>query len=191
MKVTRVLATTVVPGVSDWTDTDAAQANAAGNPSTATPAIITKIFEIFIMRLWISLHQHVAEREGFEPSIPYEYAGFRNRCFRPLSHLSRDKPEGLSWPAIALRSSMPFWPDARCTSRLGPRSFPNIAEKRTYRKELSATKLNTLSCPAPIRYDAFACYYRPTGPSSPPVPKGTFGRVTVRTVRYKAPSSNG
>ena len=30
----------------------------------------------------------LAEREGFEPSIPCEYAGFRNRCFRPLSHLS-------------------------------------------------------------------------------------------------------
>ena len=30
----------------------------------------------------------LAERVGFEPTIPKEYTGFRDRRFRPLSHLS-------------------------------------------------------------------------------------------------------
>ena len=37
-----------------------------------------------------------AERTGFEPAVQYDpYADLANRCFRPLSHLSR--LDGLSW----------------------------------------------------------------------------------------------
>ena len=36
----------------------------------------------------------VAERVGFEPTIPGRYTGFRDRRFRPLSHLSAQLNRG-------------------------------------------------------------------------------------------------
>lgn len=33
--------------------------------------------------------KHIAEREGFEPSVPFaQYDGLANRWFQPLTHLS-------------------------------------------------------------------------------------------------------
>ncbi len=41
------------------------------------------------MRLhWTIMDNSLAERVGFEPTIPRGYTGFRDRRFRPLSHLS-------------------------------------------------------------------------------------------------------
>ena len=37
----------------------------------------------------------MAERVGFEPTIPRGYTGFRDRRFRPLSHLSGIQKQGV------------------------------------------------------------------------------------------------
>jgi hypothetical protein len=37
--------------------------------------------------------RRVADRVGFEPTVCRAYAGFQDRCLRPLDHLSADGVE--------------------------------------------------------------------------------------------------
>ncbi len=40
------------------------------------------------MQVLTCIPHFFAEMGGFEPPIPCEYAGFRNRCIQPLCHIS-------------------------------------------------------------------------------------------------------
>ena len=37
---------------------------------------------------WVLLHIHLAEREGFEPPVPFDITGFQDQRLQPLGHLS-------------------------------------------------------------------------------------------------------
>ena len=72
-----------------------------GQPKSRSPANYWHINRYIIANvslnnacITLNYRTKVAERVGFEPTIPRGYTGFRDRRFRPLSHLSAQLNRG-------------------------------------------------------------------------------------------------
>src|SRR5450432_960047 len=58
-------------------------------------------------------------RRDSNPRYPYEYAGFQNRCLKPLGHSSKSRIPGAAW--IALEFSVVTWRVGLSKQRRGTR----------------------------------------------------------------------